>query len=98
LKSPFTIGYFFKKNISKYSKLQNIIAFKKKSGFLKKKTKLKNFLLLRLNNLKNFRLFNSLIKKNKFFKNNMNIFNNRLFSVKTTHHHDINKFVDLKKK
>jgi hypothetical protein len=98
LKSPFTIGYFFKKNISKYSKLQNIIAFKKKSGFLKKKTKLKNFLLLRLNNLKNFRLFNSLTKKNKFLKNNMNIFNSRLFSVKTTHHHDINKFIDLKKK
>jgi ribosomal protein S4 len=83
----------------RFEKLKNLIIFKKKTGFLKKKDKLKNFLLLRLNNLKNFKFLQNSLNKGKIYKN-LKLKNfNKISRLKIkTDHSDVNKFLELKKR
>lgn len=99
LKPIFTSESIFKKlKNNKHQRLRKLITFKKKSGFLKKRFKLKNFLLLKLNSLKNFKFFNT-----HHFKKNVTILNQRFkskifYKNKPKYYNDVNKFIDLKKR
>lgn len=100
MKSNFIVDSLIKVNkITKHTRLKNIVVFKRKSGFLKKKSKLKNFLLLKLNNLKNYKYLNSFFQKKTptiFFKKSLN--KEILSKSKTQKHSEVGKFLDLKKR
>jgi hypothetical protein len=85
------------KKSSTLDKLKTIVVFKKKNGFLKKKSKIKNFLLLKLNNLKNSKFLHS-FSKNKNIQHPDTFGFNRVFFSNEKRHSDVSKFLDLKKR
>lgn len=102
-KPQFSLNLLFFKKVKKnnlHNILKNYVFFKKRTSLLKKKDKLKNFLLSKVNFLKNQKLMNQII-----FKKNTNLFLVNLFfkkNLKIIHSssifHENNKNVDMKKR
>jgi|HigsolmetaAR201D_1030396.scaffolds.fasta_scaffold01002_23 hypothetical protein len=93
---------FFKKakKNNSHEILKNYVSFKKRTGLLKKKDKIKNFLLLRVNFFKNQKFFNQL-----YLGKNTNYYLMDLFikkNVKTLNklfiYQDNNKNIDMKRR
>ncbi len=85
---------------SKYDILRNFIILKKKNGLLKKKNKLKNFILLKINVLKNYKI-STLWKysKNKNLKLNNFFLNKNITSLsKIDRFGENNKHLDIRRR
>jgi len=102
-KPQFSLNLLFLKKIKKSTNheiLRNYIFFKKRTSLLKKKDKLKNFFLLRVNFLKNQKLFNQIVssKKNNLFLVDSVLKKNIKVLKKSHIHHDNNKNIDMKRR
>lgn len=103
VKPIFCINSLMKLNINTSQKskyLKNLIVFKKKVSLLKRKDKLKNFLLLRTNVLRNYKLFNAFTSTNKnmLVTKNSPLFNTVMKKKKSFSNYEVSKILELKKR